>query len=367
MGRVVVAVLGAFAVGVALLIVFVSVVASVVSPVGGLFGRGRPGVVCAPAGGGAGQPVAGFANDQLANAALIVAAGDEMRVPQRGQVIAVATAMQESGLHNLDHGDRDSVGLFQQRASWGSLATRMDPKASAKLFYARLLAIPGWQSLPLTLAAQRVQVSALPDAYAKWEAKAEQVVGSVLGISCQPSSPTQPGSPAPGAPPPPGVQPSDPQAAAVLARAVSQVGVPYAWGGGNSSGPTRGISDGGGPADQAGDSRKTGFDCSGLMVYAFAAAGITVPHQTQAIWASFAPPITDRGQLQPGDIILTSNNGQPSGIDHAGLYLGGGRVVDAPESGTTVRIEPDVWANPWWSAHFIGAVRPLGSGPSRTS
>lgn len=315
---------------------------------------GLPGVVCAPSGGTPGQPLAGFTNEQLANATAIVAAGDEMGVPQRAQVIAVATAMQESGMRNLPYGDRDSIGLFQQRTSWGTTAVRTDPKASAKLFYARLLAVPGWQTMPLTVAAQRVQASALPDAYAKWETKANLLVGAALGITCQPTG---------GAPGQSG--PEDPSVQLVIARAVAQVGVPYAWGGGSAAGPTQGISDGGGPADQAGDSRKIGFDCSGLMVYAFAAAGINVPHQTQAIWVDFGPAITDRAQIRPGDMIMLSANGQPGGIDHVGLYLGAGRVVDAPESGSTVRIEPNVWTNPYWNSHFIGALRPIASPGAR--
>jgi cell wall-associated NlpC family hydrolase len=339
----------AFCAAFVLFLVAVAVVAGDDAAGGGADGgQGLPGVICSPAGSAPGTPVAGFANDQLANAAQIVAAGKEVGAPPRAQVIAVATAMQESGLRNVMHGDTagpDSIGLFQQRTSWGPLSVRTDPKGSARLFYARLLAIPDWLSLPLTVAAQRVQASGLPDAYAKWEAKAEQVVGSVLGVVCQPSAP---------APDQPGV--SDPNIQLVVARAMAQVGTPYAWGGGNAAGPTRGISDHGGAADRAGDSRKIGFDCSGLMVYAFAAIGVAVPHQTQAIWTQFGPPITDRAQLQPGDMILLSGTGRPEGIDHVGLYLGDGRVVDAPESGTTVRVEP-IWTNPYWSSHFVGAVR----------
>jgi cell wall-associated NlpC family hydrolase len=323
---------------------------------GGAGAQGLPGVVCAPAGGTPGQAVAGFANDQLANAGVIVAAGAEVGAPQRAHVIAVATAMQESGLRNLTYGDRDSLGLFQQRASWGPVPVREDPKGAAHLFYAHLLAIPGWQTMPLTQAAQLVQASALPDAYAKWEAKADLVVGATLGITCQPAAGTVPGLP----------PTTDPQVQAVLARAVAQVGIPYAWGGGATSGPTQGISDGGGAADHAGDSHKVGFDCSGLMVYAFASIGITIPHQTQAIWSTFPPPITDHAQIQPGDMILLSVNGQPSGIDHVGLYLGDGQVVDAPESGTTVRIEHNVWApGSWWATHFIGALRPTANAAAR--
>lgn len=162
---------------------------------------GADALVCVSAGGQAVDPVAGFTASQLAHAAAIVAAGQEMGVPERGQVIAVATAMQESVLkmyandtipaslalpHEAVGSDHDSTGLFQQRMrGWGTLAQRMDAKGSARLFYAKLLALPGWQSLPLTVAAQRVQVSAHPDRYAKWEDEAAAVVAAVAsGITC---------------------------------------------------------------------------------------------------------------------------------------------------------------------------------------
>lgn len=115
------------------------------------------------------------------NAAIIVRVGRELGVPQYGIVIALATAMQESSLRNISWGDRDSVGLFQQRPSsgWGTVADIMNPAHAAKLFYVGrngytrgLLDIPGWQSMSLTRAAQAVQISAYPDAYAKWEASA---------------------------------------------------------------------------------------------------------------------------------------------------------------------------------------------------
>lgn len=115
------------------------------------------------------------------NAAIIVRVGRELGVPQYGIVIALATAMQESSLRNLSWGDRDSVGLFQQRPSsgWGTAAELQVPAHAAKLFYVGrngytrgLLDIPGWQNMTLTRAAQAVQISAYPDAYAKWEASA---------------------------------------------------------------------------------------------------------------------------------------------------------------------------------------------------
>ena len=235
-------------------------------------------------------------------------------------MIAVATAIQESRLlvlgnpavpgsmHPPPQGvgrDHDSVGLFGQRGTgWGPLAVRMDPRGSARLFYQRLRGIPHWQRLPLTQAADAVQHSALPTAYEQWEPVARRIVGAVSGVSCRPGA---------GA----GAAPDGSLAAAVAARALATVGTPYVWGGGDAQGPTAGA-----PGVRAPPGG--GFDCSGLMVFAFAGIGVSVPHQTQAIWTAFAPPITDRRLLQPGDMLLFSDNGQPSGIHHVGLYLGGG-------------------------------------------
>ena len=90
----------------------------------------------------------------------------------RAAVIAIATATQESTLVNVGYGDAagpDSRGLFQQRDSWGSLEDRLNPGKSAALFLNRLVKVPNWNSIPVTQAAQKVQISAFPDAYAKWE------------------------------------------------------------------------------------------------------------------------------------------------------------------------------------------------------
>ncbi|RKN17060.1 M23 family metallopeptidase [Micromonospora musae] len=140
--------------------------------------------------------MADYGDSQLRNAARIIGTGQQMKVPPRGWVVAVATAMQESGLRNLANrtvrdsrdlpnegvgADHDSVGLFQQRASWGSARQRMTPEYAAKKFYEKLVAIRGWEQLPLTVAAQRVQVSAFPDAYAKHETVAAQIVDALAG------------------------------------------------------------------------------------------------------------------------------------------------------------------------------------------
>ncbi|WP_229087085.1 LysM peptidoglycan-binding domain-containing protein [Curtobacterium sp. GD1] len=126
--------------------------------------------------------------EQRGNAATIVAVGRSLGVSDHGIVIALAAAMQESSLRNLSHGDRDSVGLFQQRPSqgWGSAAALQDPATAAKRFFTGnpghtrgLLDIAGWSSMNVTTAAQAVQVSAYPKAYAQWEKTAQSLLASL--------------------------------------------------------------------------------------------------------------------------------------------------------------------------------------------
>jgi len=119
---------------------------------------------------------------------------------------------------------------------------------------------------------------------------------------------------------------------AVIARAMSQLGVPYAWGGGNASGPTRGIHDGG-VADLYGDYNKIGFDCSGLMIYAFAAAGKRLPHYSG--YQATAGRRVPLSQKAPGDMLFWATRGQ---IHHVALYIGGNKMIEAPFSGSHVRI-----------------------------
>jgi murein DD-endopeptidase MepM/ murein hydrolase activator NlpD len=126
-----------------------------------------------------------YGDAQMRNAATIIRVGAEMKIPPRGWVIAIATAMQESALSNLPHlgarNDHDSVGLFQQRPSqgWGTPAQLQDPAYSSRKFYEKLKTIPGWQTSTVTRAAQRVQISAYPDAYAKHERLATEIVNAL--------------------------------------------------------------------------------------------------------------------------------------------------------------------------------------------
>jgi hypothetical protein len=123
-----------------------------------------------------------LSKEQKANAKAIIAATKKAGLDERAAVIAVGTALQESKLENLGHlgeaNDHDSLGLFQQRPSsgWGSPKQLTDPQYATTAFLKGLKQVDGWQDMPLTRAAQKVQVSAYPDAYAQWEKQAADIV-----------------------------------------------------------------------------------------------------------------------------------------------------------------------------------------------
>jgi hypothetical protein len=121
--------------------------------------------------------------EQVANAATITAVGLRRGVSQRGLVVALATAWQESKLENLSGGDRDSIGLFQQRPSqgWGKPEQIADPRYAANAFYTALLKVKGWEKMRVTDAAQEVQRSAHPEAYEKWVDESEIMARALSG------------------------------------------------------------------------------------------------------------------------------------------------------------------------------------------
>jgi hypothetical protein len=120
--------------------------------------------------------------EQAANAATIAAVARSRGLPPRATVIALATAQQESRIRNLDHGDRDSLGLFQQRPSqgWGSEAQVQDPVYATGKFLDGLVEVPGWETGRLTEVAQAVQRSGFPEAYQQWEPMAQALSGALL-------------------------------------------------------------------------------------------------------------------------------------------------------------------------------------------
>jgi hypothetical protein len=121
--------------------------------------------------------------DQMGNAATIAAVGIQRGLPGHAVTIALATALQESKLRNLPGGDRDSVGLFQQRPSqgWGTPAQLQDPVYASTAFYQKLVKLNNWQTLPITEVAQSVQHSGAPDAYAQWEPEARAAASALTG------------------------------------------------------------------------------------------------------------------------------------------------------------------------------------------
>lgn len=126
-----------------------------------------------------------LSTEQAQNASLVAAIGVRRGLPARAVSIALATAYQESKIRNLPHGDRDSVGLFQQRPSqgWGTEAQIQDPYFAINAFYDALQKIDGYQTMRITEAAQRVQRSGYPEAYEAHAADARALASALTGYS----------------------------------------------------------------------------------------------------------------------------------------------------------------------------------------
>src|ERR1700748_2169095 len=140
---------------------------------------------------GTGVQAVDLSPEQAADAATSAGVAARHRLPRQAVTIALAAALQESKLHNLDYGDRDSVGIFQQRPSegWGSASQLQDPVYATTKFYAALTQGPGYAKLPVHQAAQAVQHSADGSAYQQWTVVAGQLAGyftgkSPHGVSC---------------------------------------------------------------------------------------------------------------------------------------------------------------------------------------
>ncbi|WP_413100225.1 C40 family peptidase [Streptomyces sp. Inha503] len=289
--------------------------------------------------------------EQVPNAQTIVAAGLSLDVPKKGQVVALATAMQESRLRNLNSGDRDSLGLFQQRPSqgWGSAQQIRDPVYTSEQFYKHLLKVDGWQQMTVTQAAQAVQKSGLPDAYAQWENLATALQKAIVKTfpgggndadgkgadqGKQPSTGTSGCAPGqdgsgfgriPEGSVPKGYKiPKDaaPKARKAIEWAMHQLGTLYQWGGSctNAHGPD--------PMGRC--------DCSSLMQQAYAHAGVRLTRTTytQVTEGKAVSP----ARLKPGDLIFS--RGTAARPEHVGMYMGAGLAIEAPRTTKPVRITP---------------------------
>ena len=334
----------------AFLLFVVMPVAVLLFTINALFGAGA--TTCQGAGGpttaGGGAPAPN--GNQASYAQMITSIVAARGLPQQAAVVAIATAAQESGLGQVGMNvalDHDSLGLFQQRpsAGWGSPAQVKDPTFATNAFLDHLVKIGNWFSLPVTQAAQAVQGSAFPQAYAKWEAEARGLAakfwpagtppgGNPTAAAQQASAATPsaagaqdcPGQGGDGLAPgggtttaPPGLPaPADPAAKAAVSFALAQLGKPYQWG---ATGPGA-------------------YDCSGLMVASWRAAGITLP-RTAATQSGFGTPISDPGQLQPGDLIfIPGADGTPAAPGHVGMYVGNGQLINAPDEGNPSSSRP---------------------------
>ncbi|WP_020663096.1 C40 family peptidase [Amycolatopsis benzoatilytica] len=284
-------------------------------------------LTCTPHGAPVGT-APGMTVEQTGNAAAIVAVGKQLGVPEPGWVVAIAAAMQESRLRNLRYGDRDSLGLFQQRPSmgWGTPQQITTPTYAATKFFERLTATPNWQKMSVNDAAQAVQGSGFPNAYAQHEDKARAVVAAVSGVRCQPAPATT------GTGDCNNIQAPTPAATAAINYACGQRGLPYVWGG---DGP------------QNGD---YGFDCSGLTKAAYAAAGIALPRTADAQYRA-GNHVPEAQPLLPGDLVYY---GPVSRIRHVSLYIGNGKTLNAPTFGQSVRIDSYRYSGD----EYAGATRP---------
>jgi cell wall-associated NlpC family hydrolase len=263
---------------------------------------------------------------QIPNAAIIVATGIALHVPARGQVVALATALQESRLINRPSGDRDSLGLFQQRPSqgWGTAQQILDPTYASTRFYQALLTVNGWQQLTVAQAAQAVQHSNDPTAYGKWQALATALRAAI--------APTVDAASCAGGggfgPIPPGTVPKDytvpasaPAKVQVAIRwALGQLGTPYQWGGSCT--------------DAHGPDPMGRCDCSSLMQMSYRAAGVNLSRTTYTqVKEGKAVPVSE---LRPGDLVFTEPG--PNGPGHVGMYIGSGLIINAPHTGAVVDI-----------------------------
>lgn len=281
-------------------------------------------------------------DEQIPNAKVIVATGVEMKIPARGQVIALATALQESGLRNLTYGDRDSIGLFQQRPSqgWGSRAQILDPVYASTKFYKALKSVDGWEQMDVTVAAQKVQKSGRPGAYAQHEPLAtalQQAIAPTLGATaydpagltgtygstaCTSQSSSDDDSIPAGALPD-GYQ--IPISAPLTVRnairwALGQLGTPYQWGGSCTN--------------PHGTLARDRCDCSSLVQRAYGVAGIQISRTTYTqIHDGRSVPVN---ALQPGDLVFTG--GTAARPTHVAMVIGDGLIVQAPRPGRTVEV-----------------------------
>jgi len=345
-----------------------------------------------------------WTTEQFNNARVIASVGKSLGASDRDILIAIMTGFQESGLRNLNYGDRDSIGMFQQRNAWGSTADRLNPYKSARMFFLGgaqgqrgLLDYKQRNGWSLTQAAQKVQVSAYPNAYAKHEKKSRDLLAELgtnlvlpqpqdTGQTQQAVAPNQPldtmdlsqpagmdaasvqnmGMPAGvAAATAPGIESADEMPEFDLGSNLSFLDSADATtpSGGSTfqdmfpqkPGVTGGARERVGqlsrqllgiPYVWGGTDPDKGLDCSGFTQYVYKQMGISLPRISNQ-QARFGKRI-GLNQLQVGDMVAWDNSSRNNGADHIAIYLGNGQIIEAPRPGLSVRIrqldnDEDAW------------------------
>lgn len=337
-----------------------------------------------------------WTSEQLANVRIIQQVGRSVGASDRDILIGVMAAWQESNLRNLSYGDRDSVGLFQQRNAWAPLSSRMNPSESAKMFFLGgqqgqrgLLSFKDRNNWDLGQAAQKVQVSAFPGAYSKWEGRSRNMLAelgvnpgagtlpttTVPQVTVQDPSTALPGtlgtpvqvpttalgldtpsaaggdsSPvAMGSMGAPGIESADKQPNLPDAASGFDFLPPTGQGGFDQVFPKSGVVGGvrqrvvdfaktllGTPYVWGGTDPATGLDCSGFTQLALRQVGVHLPRISAA--QANSGQRTNINKLQIGDLVAWDNSARNNGADHIAIYMGNGQIIEEPRPGLGVRI-----------------------------
>jgi len=242
----------------------------------------------------------------------IIEIGKQRGLAPRAWQIAIQAGMTESGMRNLSYGDRDSLGIFQMRPSmgWGTVAQLQDIPYQINKFYDVLLTVPDWDKQRPGTSAQDVERSAFPERYHRWERMAAHLVENLGQVADMVGCGQSAGL----------VLPANNAAAGAIQFALGEQGKPYIWG---ATGPDA-------------------YDCSGLMLRAYEAAGITLSRVSRDQYHNGAMlPVRD---AQPGDLLFWAYDpSNPATIHHVAMYLGGGKIVEAQQTGVPVHTRKVSW------------------------
>lgn len=267
---------------------------------------------------------ADLSEEQRETVSLIISIGMDRDLSPRAWQVAIQAGMTESGLRNLQYGDRDSLGIFQMRPSmgWGTKDQVTDPPYQVNKFYDVLESVPEWQQMRPGDAAQAVERSAFPDRYHRWEPMAVHLmekVGDVENAAGCGEERDDTLAPNEGA-------------ESAIRYALEEQGKPYVWG----------------------DTGPDSYDCSGLTLRAYEAAGVTLPRVSQDQYHAGAMLPVE--QAQRGDLLFWAyDSSNPSTIHHVAIYLGDGEIVEAQQPGVPIHTRDVSWDE---SGLLPQAVRP---------